>query len=1441
MTGTAPRRGGWSAFDAAALILLWALPASVPRGLIAEDTKNDLFVDPWGFMARALHLWDPQVTWGVLQNQAYGYLFPMGPFFGITSAVMPMWLAQRLWWGLIFTAAYLGMRSLLCALAVTSPRLSARSGSAVLAAGALAYAVSPRLVSTAGGLSGEGLPTALAPAILAPLVWASRGRLSPRRAALWSGLAVLACGGVNAVAVGYAALPAVLWVLTRRRWWRSALTGWTAAAMLAATSWWLAPLVLLGRYSPPFLDWIETSRAVSDPVGLLDVVRGTTHWLSRVFLPGGPWWPAASSLSGDPVLIVATTVIAAVGLWGLARPRAPHRGFLWLLLALGVLLLAVPHAGPLASPLAEPWRDLLDGPLAPLRNIHKADPLVRLPLVVGFARALTLAVAWSPRRATWRRPVTLLGSVAAVILVAGAGVSPGIAVRGAFPGIPAYWSEAAEWLQAQGGQGPALLVPSSSFAEYRWGRTIDEPLRALTPSPYAVRDAVPLTPAGTIRLLDEVELRGQSGTELEGAVAALRSTGVRHVVLRNDLDSRVAMTVPVAFTRATLQGTPGVERVAQFGPPTFSESGELVRPIEIYDLGEAAPTLQTFPTEAVVAASGASEALPLLREAGVEGPVLFDGDATPALIPQWRWDTDSYRARDRFFGALRGRDATSSLYAAQDLQARDYRPWEDPALRSRLVSSGVTEVSASSSLATTNTLFGLWPAYGPAAVLDADPRTAWVTPADGDPTLRLTLDGDAAVDRVHLTPYRDRTRFGEALAVADTATVRWPGGAVTGHADAPGADIVIDLPSPASGWLSVTVTSQQEGAGGLAVTGLSEVSLKDVPVTTAVSVASPRIEATTAGVVLSTGAPLGDGCVGRLSLACWSEHARPAEETTLRRELPAVSPGSYAVRGTVRAVSDAVPPQVSAAVGIEVSASSTATVATRGGPWALVDGDPKTSWSPSFADVEPWFSVRLPAPTTISQLRLTSDGSAAASSLARVRVVVDGVSQDAAVDPSGGVALNPVTGQDVRVTVLRTLERSRTAGVRLTSFEISTQPWPSVPRSWDWACGEGPSLSIDGSLVPTRGHVDWTRAVGGAPVEWEACGSFVVAGDGPHRVELAGPAGFAAGTVILTADSTGSPTGSVGAPVAATRTTPTSLAATLTPAAGDRVLVTVDNVNPGWQARVGTTRLSPVTIDGFRQGFVVPAGLGGDLLIEFAPDRLYRLALAGGALLAAGLVSGVVLAWRRSQSRSRSASRAAGLLRLDSDLSDAAVADVPAGLVGVAGLAVGTLLLGWPGLLVALGAIGVGLALGRWWRARGVVALSVVALVVCAGLIQAVLSPGGVGPAWLETGSRLVLSAAVALAAVLAWGPEGAALSGADPGAPTDPARPSQQRSLDEDVAGTCQGEGDRDTDHKQRHDPPGEGRDPGHGKEGHEDGDMPQEDAVGDASKGLGERMSEH
>ena len=312
--------------------------------------------------------------------------------------------------------------------------------------GALAYTLSPRVLSTIGGLSSEALPVLLAPAILLPVVLGTQGRIGPRRAAALSGIAVLCCGGVNATATILAAVPTGLWLLTRRRWWRSPTTWWWTAAMLTASAWWLGPLVVLGRYSPPFLDWIERSADVVREIDLLDVARGTTHWLEFVVTSGGEWWPAGYAVATGPLLVVTTSLVAGAALSGLALRGLPERRFLLATVAVGVFVLAVAHTGPVSSPLAPAAQALLDGPLVAFRNVHKADPLVRLPLAVGLAHALDRFV----RALAGRRLAVQVPAWAAVALVVLVAVSPGlsgaIAPKGTFSDMARQWKQAGAWL-----------------------------------------------------------------------------------------------------------------------------------------------------------------------------------------------------------------------------------------------------------------------------------------------------------------------------------------------------------------------------------------------------------------------------------------------------------------------------------------------------------------------------------------------------------------------------------------------------------------------------------------------------------------------------------------------------------------------------------------------------------------------------------------------------------------------------------------------------------------------------------------------------------------------------------------------------------------------------------------------------------------------------------
>ena len=110
----------------------------------------------------------------------------------------------------------------------------------------------------------------LAPWVLLPVILALRGEGSVRQLAASSAVAIALMGAVNAVATLTACLAAAIWLASHRpnRLWLRFTAWWLACAALAV-AWWVVALVLLGRISPTFLDFIESSGR-HDPVDVAD-------------------------------------------------------------------------------------------------------------------------------------------------------------------------------------------------------------------------------------------------------------------------------------------------------------------------------------------------------------------------------------------------------------------------------------------------------------------------------------------------------------------------------------------------------------------------------------------------------------------------------------------------------------------------------------------------------------------------------------------------------------------------------------------------------------------------------------------------------------------------------------------------------------------------------------------------------------------------------------------------------------------------------------------------------------------------------------------------------------------------------------------------------------------------------------------------------------------
>ena len=257
----------------------WSSAVARPRASPTPSSTSSS--TPWGLLARALHLWEPDGVFGQVQNQAYGYLFPMGPVLR-ASAHLPR--GARLGGAAALDGPACCCVAFLGVVGWPGPSACASATPAARLVGGLAYALAPRMLTVLGRQRrsrscrwrwrrGCSCRWSRAPARGSP-------RRRPRcRRSRSSAPAASTRSATSAV------LPlAVLWLLTRARGprRRRRLTAWWPVVTLLAHAWWLVPLLLLGRYSPPFLDFIETGRITTIPTNLADVLRGTAHWVPYV-------------------------------------------------------------------------------------------------------------------------------------------------------------------------------------------------------------------------------------------------------------------------------------------------------------------------------------------------------------------------------------------------------------------------------------------------------------------------------------------------------------------------------------------------------------------------------------------------------------------------------------------------------------------------------------------------------------------------------------------------------------------------------------------------------------------------------------------------------------------------------------------------------------------------------------------------------------------------------------------------------------------------------------------------------------------------------------------------------------------------------------------------------------------------------------------------------
>ena len=1267
------RRWLWVA-AAAALILTFAQSP----GKISPDTKLDLTANPVRFLARAFNLWNSELPFGQAQNQAYGYLFPHGAFFLAGDMLgLPGWVTQRLWWALLLTIGFWGLLRVAEALGIGTPT------SRVIAAAA--FALSPRVLTTLGAISSETLPMMLAPWVLLPVILALHGAAgaatssssqgSVRILAARSAFAIASMGAVNAVATLTGCLAAVIWWASHRpnRLWLRFTAWWLSCAVLAVL-WWVVALFMLGRISPPFLDFIESSGVTTRWLSLTEMLRGTDAWTPFV----APNATAGASLVTGSVAVLATTLVAAAGIAGLAMRTMPARGRLIVILLIGVALLAAGYSGGLGSPVAQQVQAFLDAGGTPLRNMHKLEPLLRLPMALGLAHLLgRIPLPGSAPRHEWvqafahpeRDKRVAVGVVALVALAAATSLAwtGRLTPPGAFDATPQYWHDTAGWLDEHNTGGRVLVAPGAPFATQVWGTSHDEPLQVLGGSPWGVRDSIPLTPPETIRALDSVQRLFAAGRPSAGLADTLARQGISYVVVRNDLDPESSRSARPLLVHRAIEGSGGFVKMAQFGDPVgpgtlagfITDSG--LRPrfpaVEIYKV-DGSPGMHPYlaDADAMARVDGGPEALLRLDERRrllgqpPLGPMLLTGDAQRAGLPvPVVTVTDTPLARETDYGRVD--DHSSAIRTPDDPRRTFNRVPDYPAVGAGMVYGQWNggRISVSSSASDSTALPNVAPATGPAAAIDADSSTSWVSNAlQAAVGQWLQVDFDHPVTNATLTITPSATAVGAQVRRVEVSTVN---GTSTLRFDQAGKPLTVALPYGESPWVRITAVATDDGSAGVQF-GITDFSVTQYdangfahPVNLRHTVLVPGPPSNSTVVQWDLGpellgrsgcvqSPNGTRCAASMALS-------PEEPVNLSRTLTVPTPTEVTPTVWVRARQGPNLADLVAEPGAVRALGDADPIDVLGSAYAAADGDPGTSWTAPQSVVQhkmpPTLTLKLPTRSEVAGLRITPSSSVlpAHPTLVAIdlgdgpevrRLASDGGTQTVSLRPhmTDTVKLSLLSWNDVIDRTALGFDQLKPPGLaEVSAVDARGAPIAAADagrnraRVIDLPCGKGPIIGVAGQFVQTSVATTVGALLDGEPVAAKPCRSdpitlpagqqellispgapFVVDG-----VQLAGPLASQLHTAAMV-------------PAATDDWSADHRELDVPPSASSRVLVVPESINPGWTARAADgSALAPVTVNGWQQGWVLPAGTAGHVTLSFTSNTPYRAGLIGGLAL----------------------------------------------------------------------------------------------------------------------------------------------------------------------------------------------------------------------------------
>ena len=469
--------------------------------------------------------------------------------------------------------------------------------------------------------------------------------------------------------------------------------------------------------------------------------------------------------------------------------------------------------------------------------------------------------------------------------------------------------------------------------------------------------------------------------------------------------------------------------------------------------------------------------------------------------------------------------------------------------------------------------------------------------------------------------------------IASVLRVSTAAGTATTDAAATGAVQPLHVVPGRSGWLRVTITGAVRVRLAYPGAGISDVLIPGVRVTRLLQPASDLAGRQAASVAFSfrQQVPSPFAYADPAATAPMARAFTVAHSATLRLQASALAlPGPG-----LDSLLDALPARPGPGV-LQVSVASTPGAEPPGFPASLISGSGSMRWTAE--GTSPVIHLRWQGQRHIGSL-IVRPAAGLPSTPLTVKITSPDGTREASIG-AGGLArfATPLTTDRMDVS----FPRVRQATIVTLTGQLETLPVRlsqlSVPAlaglravtpndSFSLACGRGPALTVDGQVYQTSvsGTLGELSQYLPLPVRLCAPGGALSLGAGRHTLTAATPGTFAVTDLSLASGAPSSSGVSGAARAVAIRSWQPDQGRLSIGRGAASYLEVHENYNLGWAAALNGQPLTPVRLDGWQQGFVVPAGAGGTITLTFRPAATYHLALLASLLAAAILLA--LAAW----------------------------------------------------------------------------------------------------------------------------------------------------------------------------------------------------------------------